>query len=191
MVKKRKLAGGASAPSAQQPKVKTEQREEPVEEAEPSVPVKQEPVEAEENNNVATNDETAVAEGNARSVVAFSRISVYVKKALKNVIFYILVKEEISEEDDDEENSSASIQRILEAFPKDQLVELLRDAAMAHRSVLDQVRRAADVDPAQRKVFVHGLGWDTTSEVLTSAFSPFGEIEDLKVELLRTILRRI
>lgn len=58
---------------------------------------------------------------------------------------------------------------------------------MAHRSVLDQVRQAADVDPAQRKVFVHGLGWDTTSEILTAAFSPFGEIEDLKVKLLVTV----
>jgi heterogeneous nuclear ribonucleoprotein A1/A3 len=98
------------------------------------------------------------------------------------VILPLLVKEEIAEEEDDEENSPTSIQSIIEAFPKDQLVELLRDAAMAHPSVLDQVRQAADVDPAQRKVFVHGLGWDTTNEVLTSTFSPFGEIEDLKVE---------
>lgn len=162
MAKKRKLAGGASTPAAQQPAIKTEHKEEPVEEAEPSVPVKQEPVEAEENNE-ETNDDSAVAQ----------------------------VKEEGAEEEEeeaeaeaeaeDEENSPASIQNILEAFPKDQLVELLRDAAMTHRSVLDQVRQAADVDPAQRKVFVHGLGWDTTNEVLTASFSSFGEIEDLKV----------
>lgn len=113
---------------------------------------------------------------------------------------FLSVKEEGAEEEEeaeaeaeaeDEENSPASIQNILEAFPKDQLVELLRDAAMTHQSVLDQVRQAADVDPAQRKVFVHGLGWDTTNEVLTASFSPFGEIEDLKVGLLRNILRRI
>lgn len=198
MAKKRKLAGGASTPAAQQPAIKTEHKEEPGEEAEPSVPVKQEPVEAEENNE-EMNDDSAVAQGNARSGLICSWISVFAKNAIEQWCFLFLsVKEEGADEEaeaeaeaEDEENSSASIQNILEAFPKDQLVELLRDAAMTHQSVLDQVRQAADVDPAQRKVFVHGLGWDTTNEVLTASFSPFGEIEDLKVGLLRNIRRRI
>lgn len=38
----------------------------------------------------------------------------------------------------------------------------------------------ADEDPAHRKIFVHGLGWDTTAETLTSVFKQFGEIEDCK-----------
>ncbi|KAJ1691289.1 hypothetical protein LUZ63_015444 [Rhynchospora breviuscula] len=152
MVKKRKLAGGASTKApAEEPKIKTELKEEPIEEAEPSAVVEQEPVEAEENNN-GTNEESAMVE-----------------------------EKEDGAEEEDEENDPASIQSLLEAFPKDQLIELLRDAAVANQNVLEQVRQAADVDPAHRKVFVHGLGWDTTTEVLTAAFSGFGEIEDLKV----------
>ncbi|XP_062208016.1 RNA-binding protein P-like [Phragmites australis] len=92
------------------------------------------------------------------------------------------VEEEVEDEDEDEDESNpASIQALLDLFPKDQLVELLRDAAVAHGDVLDAVRRVADADPAQRKIFVHGLGWDATADTLTEAFSPYGEIEDLRV----------
>ncbi|GJN06240.1 hypothetical protein PR202_ga23948 [Eleusine coracana subsp. coracana] len=49
------------------------------------------------------------------------------------------------------------------------------------RDVLRTIHRAADSDPAQRKIFVHGLGWDVTADTLTEAFSPYGEIEDLRV----------
>ncbi|KAJ1283220.1 hypothetical protein BS78_03G111800 [Paspalum vaginatum] len=92
------------------------------------------------------------------------------------------VEEEVEEEEEDEgESDPASIQTLLDLFPKDQLVELLRDAAVAHRDVLNTIRRVADADPAQRKIFVHGLGWDTTTDTLTEAFGPYGEIEDLRV----------
>lgn len=86
-----------------------------------------------------------------------------------------------AEEVEEGESDPASIQALLEAFPKEQLVELLRDAAVGHGDVLESVRRAADADPAQRKIFVHGLGWDTTVDTLKEAFSPYGEIEDLKL----------
>ncbi|PKI41785.1 hypothetical protein CRG98_037820 [Punica granatum] len=38
----------------------------------------------------------------------------------------------------------------------------------------------ADEDPVHRKIFVHGLGWDTNTETLISAFKQYGEIEDCK-----------
>ncbi|KAK1371297.1 hypothetical protein POM88_037389 [Heracleum sosnowskyi] len=38
----------------------------------------------------------------------------------------------------------------------------------------------AESDPAHQKVFVHGLGWDATSDQVFSTFSQFGEIEDCK-----------
>ncbi|KAG8045166.1 hypothetical protein GUJ93_ZPchr0008g13333 [Zizania palustris] len=92
------------------------------------------------------------------------------------------VEEEVEEEDEEElERDPASIQALLDVFPKDQLVELLRDAAVGHEDVLAAVCRAADADPAHRKIFVHGLGWDATTETITEAFRPYGEIEDLKV----------
>ncbi|KAL6626442.1 hypothetical protein ACP70R_030168 [Stipagrostis hirtigluma subsp. patula] len=90
-------------------------------------------------------------------------------------------EEEEEEEGEGEERDPASIQALLDSFPKDQLVELLRDAAVAHGDVLESVRRVADADPAQRKIFVHGLGWDATADTLTEAFGPYGEIEDLRV----------
>lgn len=80
--------------------------------------------------------------------------------------------------DDADEASPESLRKLLEPFAKDLLVDLLRDAAAAHPDVLSAVRRAADADPVHRKIFVHGLGWDTNAETLTAAFSKYGEIED-------------
>ncbi|RWR75807.1 UBP1-associated protein 2A [Cinnamomum micranthum f. kanehirae] len=80
--------------------------------------------------------------------------------------------------DDTDEISPESVRNLLEPFSKDLLVDLLRDAAVAHPDVLSAIHRAADADPVHRKVFVHGLGWDTNAETLTAAFSKYGEIED-------------
>ncbi|KAL6225308.1 hypothetical protein ACLB2K_004158 [Fragaria x ananassa] len=79
-------------------------------------------------------------------------------------------------EDDEDE----PIQDLLEPFSKDQLVSLLKEAAESHRDVSDRIRKVADEDPIHRKIFVHGLGWDTTAETLTSVFTEYGEIEDCK-----------
>ncbi|KAK7316025.1 hypothetical protein VNO77_34648 [Canavalia gladiata] len=78
---------------------------------------------------------------------------------------------------DDEEEP---IQKLLEPLGKDEIARLLCDAATKHRDVGDWIRAAADVDPAHRKIFVHGLGWDTTAETLSAAFRQYGEIEDCK-----------
>jgi heterogeneous nuclear ribonucleoprotein A1/A3 len=43
------------------------------------------------------------------------------------------------------------------------------------------VRRAAEADPASRKLFVHGLGWGAGVDDLRSAFSRFGDLEDCRV----------
>ncbi|KAJ4836446.1 UBP1-associated protein 2A [Turnera subulata] len=49
-----------------------------------------------------------------------------------------------------------------------------------HRDVAGRIRRLADEDPVHRKIFVHGLGWDTNADTLLNAFKPYGEIEDCK-----------
>ena len=77
---------------------------------------------------------------------------------------------------DDEE----PIQNLLEPLGKNEIAKFLIEAASKHRDVADRIRRTADADPAHRKIFVHGLGWDTTADTLTSAFSPYGDIEDCK-----------
>ncbi|XP_015890948.3 UBP1-associated protein 2A [Ziziphus jujuba] len=79
--------------------------------------------------------------------------------------------------DDDEEES---IQKLLEPFSKDQLLNLLIEASEKHGDVADLIRKVANEDPVNRKIFVHGLGWDTNAEALTAVFKQYGEIEDCK-----------
>lgn len=84
--------------------------------------------------------------------------------------------EEEEEDDDDEE----PVENLLEPFSKEQLVALVKRAVDKHADLIESVRELADADPAHRKIFVHGLGWDTTAETLTSVFGKYGEIEDCK-----------
>ncbi|KAF3787498.1 UBP1-associated protein 2B [Nymphaea thermarum] len=85
---------------------------------------------------------------------------------------------EDGEDDSDEETDAEGLKKLLEPFGKDQIVELLRDAMADHPDVLERIKKVAEVDPAHRKIFVHGLGWDTTAETLTNFFKKYGEIED-------------
>ncbi|CDY47382.1 BnaC04g24810D [Brassica napus] len=72
------------------------------------------------------------------------------------------------------------IQDLLEPFSKEQLLDLLKQAAENHPDVANRIREVADEDPSHRKIFVHGLGWDTKTETLIEAFNQYGEIEDCK-----------
>ncbi|KAB1220254.1 UBP1-associated protein 2A [Morella rubra] len=84
--------------------------------------------------------------------------------------------EEEGEGDRDEE----PVENLLEPFSKEQLVALVKKAVDKHPDLIESVRELADADPAHRKIFVHGLGWDTTAETLTSVFGRYGAIEDCK-----------
>lgn len=44
--------------------------------------------------------------------------------------------------------------------------------------VLEEIRKLADKDPGHRKIFVRGLGWDTTTDTLKTVFAQFGEVEE-------------
>ncbi|GMH08086.1 hypothetical protein Nepgr_009926 [Nepenthes gracilis] len=83
----------------------------------------------------------------------------------------------LNQNDDDD---AEPIQKLLEPFSKDQLITILTEAAESHYDVAARIRQIADGDPVHRKIFVHGLGWDTTTETLRNAFGQFGEIEDCK-----------
>jgi len=70
-----------------------------------------------------------------------------------------------------EENGAVDItvedtRKMLEPFTREQLLDILQEAATKHLEVLEQVRSIADKDPAQRKLFVRGLGWDTNTKSL-------------------------
>ncbi|MCI88894.1 RNA-binding protein, partial [Trifolium medium] len=60
-------------------------------------------------------------------------------------------------QDEDDE----PIQKLIEPFTKEQIASLLCEAASKHRDVADRIRKIADGDASHRKIFVHGLGWDT------------------------------
>ncbi|XP_020090230.1 UBP1-associated protein 2B-like [Ananas comosus] len=79
------------------------------------------------------------------------------------------------------EEEDEDLGKLLEPFPREQLISLLRSAAARDPRTLDEILSAADADPAHRKLFVHGLGWETTSEGLRAAFARYGEIEDCRV----------
>ncbi|CAH9121977.1 unnamed protein product [Cuscuta epithymum] len=68
--------------------------------------------------------------------------------------------------------------RILEPFSKDQLISVLRNAVLRHPDILEAVRAVADADTTQRKLFVRGLGWETTTEKLRQVFTAYGELDE-------------
>ncbi|KAA8546870.1 hypothetical protein F0562_003299 [Nyssa sinensis] len=79
------------------------------------------------------------------------------------------------------ETESEKIENLLEPYTKDQLIDFIIDAAIKDAALFNRIRDTADRDVSHRKIFVYGLGWDTTRETLTSAFKSFGEIEDCNV----------
>lgn len=81
----------------------------------------------------------------------------------------------------DDGDEAEDIGKLLEPLLREQLVSLLRTAAEESPVTMAAVRRAAEADPASRKLFVHGLGWGAGADDLRSAFSRFGELEDCRV----------
>jgi heterogeneous nuclear ribonucleoprotein A1/A3 len=87
---------------------------------------------------------------------------------------------------DSAELAIEDVQKIIEPFTHEQLVEIIQNAAVRHLDVLNAVRSVADKDLAQRKLFIRGLGWETTSENLRSLFSTYGELDEAVVILDKT-----
>ncbi|XP_022143148.1 UBP1-associated protein 2C-like [Momordica charantia] len=79
--------------------------------------------------------------------------------------------------------SPEDARKIIERFTPDQLIDILQDAVSRHSDVLDAVRSVADPDVSQRKLFIRGLGWDTSTEGLRTLFSAYGELEEAVVIL--------
>ncbi|KAK4412725.1 UBP1-associated protein 2A [Sesamum alatum] len=94
-------------------------------------------------------------------------------------------EEEESSSSEDEANDEASkretLRELLEPFGKTQIIDLLKEVAAKDPKLLSKIVQVADSDPTHRKIFVHGLGWDATSEQLVQAFKPFGEIEESRL----------
>ncbi|GMN33574.1 hypothetical protein TIFTF001_004240 [Ficus carica] len=85
--------------------------------------------------------------------------------------------------DSDSDSDSEKLSLLLEPYSKDQLIELICDAATKDSSLLHRIRDLADRDVCHRKIFVHGLSWDTSKEALVSAFEQFGKVEECNLVL--------
>ncbi|XP_022989524.1 UBP1-associated proteins 1A-like [Cucurbita maxima] len=92
-------------------------------------------------------------------------------------------KEDDQPHDDGTDSDLDDLPKLLEPFSKTQLIELICTTALEDVNLEAQIRAAADRDVTHRKIFVHGLCWDTTKETLTSGFESFGETEDCNVVL--------
>ena len=84
-------------------------------------------------------------------------------------------------DDDDSDSDLDDLSKLLQPFSKTQLIELICSTAVKDPNLEAQIRAAADRDVTNRKIFVHGLSWDTTRETLMLVFESFGEIEDCNV----------
>ncbi|XP_059296095.1 UBP1-associated protein 2A-like [Lycium ferocissimum] len=82
---------------------------------------------------------------------------------------------------EDESTKRDNIHKLLSPFTKDQIINLFKTGSSNDPSILSRLKTLADTDPTHRKIFVHGLGYDATSELLLNAFKPYGEIEECKL----------
>lgn len=86
-----------------------------------------------------------------------------------------------SDSGSDSDSDPDKLQKLLEPYSKDQLISFISDAAASDPFLFKRIRETADRDVSHRKIFVRGLGWDTTRELLLAAFEPYGQIEDCNV----------
>ncbi|XP_061362023.1 UBP1-associated protein 2C-like [Gastrolobium bilobum] len=73
------------------------------------------------------------------------------------------------------------ILKIIKPFDRNKVIDILETAALRHPEVLNAIRSVADRDTNLRKLFVRGLGGDTTSASLHEVFSAFGPIDEAAV----------
>ncbi|KAG6532642.1 UBP1-associated protein 2C-like [Zingiber officinale] len=72
--------------------------------------------------------------------------------------------------------------KIIDAFSLDQLRDIVAAAiCRGEPGLLADVRSVADLDQIQRKLFIRGLGMDTTTDAVRSLFSIYGEVEEAAV----------
>eukprot|EP00250_Pteridium_aquilinum_P026529 c33145_g1_i1 orf=393-1493(-) len=73
------------------------------------------------------------------------------------------------------------VAELAEHLSKEQLVSIVKQAALSHTDVLSKLRKLADQDPAARKLFVRGLSWSTDGDSLKKAFEEYGAVKEAVV----------
>ncbi|GMQ06762.1 hypothetical protein CsSME_00051216 [Camellia sinensis var. sinensis] len=84
-----------------------------------------------------------------------------------------------------EEEEEESVDSLIESLQKESLVALVMEAISIDPPLIERVRNLAEVDPAQREIFVSQFGRQTalTSETLNSFFGRYGEIENCTINV--------
>ncbi|KAH7427393.1 hypothetical protein KP509_10G042100 [Ceratopteris richardii] len=78
------------------------------------------------------------------------------------------------------------IAQLTHGLSKEQLCEIVKEAAILHQDVLSKLQKLADEDPADRKLFVRGLNFSTDKPSLQKAFEEYGSVEDCLVVVDKT-----
>ncbi|KAI3682391.1 hypothetical protein L1987_82347 [Smallanthus sonchifolius] len=89
-----------------------------------------------------------------------------------------LKKRKLEESNNGENISEEQLRSLLDPLAKTQLVDLLSKFGCQYPSIAEEIKSVASADPANRKLFVRGLAWNTTTETLCAAFVEHGEIEE-------------
>ncbi|XP_076887752.1 UBP1-associated protein 2C-like [Bidens hawaiensis] len=91
-----------------------------------------------------------------------------------------LKKRKLDDTNNDQINilSQEQLRSLLDPLSKTQLVDLLSKFGCEYPSIAEEIKSVASADPANRKLFVRGLAWNTTTETLCAAFVEHGEIEE-------------
>ncbi|KAJ8574439.1 hypothetical protein K7X08_026244 [Anisodus acutangulus] len=181
MAKKRKTRASEATQQSVEQEIKQEIKQEPVEEeyendvVEEEEETVQEEDEEEPDPEDDNDEEETPGSGNDEEETPGSG-----NDAVKSEQEQINGGGEVKKEGDEEYLEDEPLEKLLEPFTKDQLTALIKEALDKYPDFKDNIQTLADKDPAHRKIFVHGLGWDTTAETLTSVFGKYGEIEDCK-----------
>ncbi|XP_047328764.1 UBP1-associated protein 2A-like [Impatiens glandulifera] len=77
----------------------------------------------------------------------------------------------------DKELDEEPIEKILESLGKDQLIAIVKESVSKFPNVMKIVKKTVNLDPARRKICVHGLVLDNM-ETLIEVFRKYGEIVD-------------
>uniref|UniRef100_A0A5B6YN20 RRM domain-containing protein n=2 Tax=Davidia involucrata TaxID=16924 RepID=A0A5B6YN20_DAVIN len=164
-------------PQIKQEEIEEQEQEQEINEEQPEHEEQEQSQHMDEDENDDENEEQEGEEGNEGEAVNTSNDVASTEEAPSEANG----GENGEDEDNDEEELDGEpVEKLLEPFGKEQLVALLKEAVSKYPEFMESVQKVADADPAHRKIFVHGLGWDTNAETLTSVFGKYGEIEDCK-----------
>jgi len=81
-------------------------------------------------------------------------------------------------EEDPSTLDATAVHTLLSFISHETLIDLVKTEAAQSASLCRLLHEKADADPTNRKLFVRGLAWETTSEQLLEKFKEYGPVEE-------------